>query len=162
MVSQSEVELEIKPTVILMHRRPPTFEFTVNFDWYEIIDAALGSWKSLPIEEIIKHPYLQNVIIIDENEFWAVCFVSTGNGRIVTEETKGFFDLEDYIVLDNANEVVYLDKSSLAVVEPPKGAIIYLPYSLAYYLPEDSLFFKHKKELKNRLNREENNPTVEP
>jgi len=133
---------EIKPTIFVLMR-----EAAPEIDWYGIMDAALSRWKGMSLEERLDHPNLQNVIILDEGEYWAVAFCEFGNGRTATEGFRSFWEIEDYAISGNPNFVVYLEKVSLKMLSRAPGrAVVAIPQTTTSLLPRDSEFFEEARQ----------------
>lgn len=120
----SESYQVIKPTVFFLLR---SVETPTEEEWKTIISKAYAGKKNESCDDLPEFSEYENIIIIDEGSSWAVAFVVFGNGGFVKHGTDPQLSNLTHVFLENPNYIVYLDKESLEITEPPEDAIRYLP-----------------------------------
>lgn len=105
----------VNPTVFILMR-----DEGIPGDWSKIINAALPEEERSKYLDRIK--YWENIIIVDEGEFWAVSFHLRGNRMLSSKEgARGLHEWEGSPE-DGDGKVVYLEKTTLGVCSiPDKG-----------------------------------------
>ena len=134
----AEVVPVVTPTIFIALRQE-----VKELDFYGIVRAALSNWEEAMHGDPIPHIPWAHIVIIDEGRNWAVLFFQKENYRRSSGPDFYDFEIKTHVwVHGTINKTVYLDKSTLKVVEPPEGAISELPYLHLSLLPGDSELLK--------------------
>jgi len=97
-----------------------------NYDWYHIIKKALSdSDQNILLDNL---NIWENIILIEEDNYWVVSFHMRGNG-MVPKRDKNYKGLQEWkdSIQDAKGVIVYLDKESLNKIDPPLNALKYAP-----------------------------------
>ena len=132
----------IRPTFFIYIREPAFSADSVSPDeilrMVQIVNNARSEEYLYDSEHL--DPWVENIVIIEEDNHWVVAFPERGNG-LTAREAEGVY----YLPMFNARSprLYYLSKSQLELIEKPEGSLrplmLSMPIEISTNYPDDNV-----------------------